>query len=264
MIVLFDAVGTVIKPEPDVNEVYYRLGIKYGSRLSRSAIGRRITESRRRIFNLGESAEARYAALSNPFQVPDELNSDDEIEREMWRQLVGDVFRDLESPDELFDELWDHFERPEHWRVYADVEACWEELQRHGIEIGLASNFDSRLTSIAAMIGPLSSASFVFCSAQIGFRKPSPLFYQQVESAIRCVGDDPNRQLAILMVGDDFENDFVAPRLAGWNSVWLNRERPIGSESSFGARQKREVTSLFEFTQWVLESRQFSGQSRLD
>lgn len=253
-IVLFDAVGTVIKPSPSVTDVYHQLGLKFGSRLDRPQLMQRIYESRRKYFNVGESAQTRFADANLFVPALDELNSDDEIEREMWQQLVCDVFSDLDSPSGLFDELWDHFKKPENWRVYSDVEACWNELQMHGIEIGLASNFDSRLSMIAESIHPLSSADYIFCSSQIGFRKPSPLFFQQIEEAIRCVSSDSGEDKTIFMVGDDFENDCVAPRLAGWNSVWLNRGMSIGSERNFGAKQKREVTSLYEFTQWVLKT----------
>ncbi len=258
-IVLFDAVGTVIKPNPGVADVYYRLGQKHGSRLSHRQIKQRISESRRKYFNVGESAQSRFNDSSLSFPALDELSSDDSIEREMWQQLVYDVFLELDSPADLFDDLWGHFEEPGHWEVYSDVEACWWALQQHGIEIGLASNFDSRLASIVQSLHPLSSADYVFCSSQIGFRKPSPLFFQQIEEAIKCVSDEPSQQPVILMVGDDFENDCVAPRLAGWNAVWLNRAMPAGSEQYFGAIQKREVTSLYEFTHWVLKM-----QGRLD
>jgi putative hydrolase of the HAD superfamily len=256
-IVLFDAVGTVIKPNPGVIDVYHQLGIKHGSRLSRQQIQERISDSRRKYFNVGESAQSRFADAGRDFPALDELSSSDEIEREMWQELVSDVFAELDSATDLFDELWDHFEQPENWRVFSDVEACWSELQKHGIEIGLASNFDSRLISIAEDLHPLSSADYVFCSAQVGFRKPSPLFFQQLEEAIACLLGESLEETAIFMVGDDFENDCVAPRLAGWNSVWLNRGMPTGSEQNFGARQKREVTSLYEFTHWILSMQGF-------
>lgn len=256
-IVLFDAVGTVIKPNPGVTDVYHQLGLKYGSRLNRQSIKQRISESRRRYFNVGESARTRFADSNHSFPALDELSSDEAIERELWQQLVREVFVELDSPAALFDELWDHFKKPGSWQVYSDVEACWSELQKYGIEIGLASNFDSRLSTIAQSLHPLASADYVFCSSQIGFRKPSPLFFQQTEEAIKCVAANPDEERLVFMIGDDFENDCVAPRLAGWNAVWLNRGMPTGSEQNFGGKQKREVTSLYEFTHWVLSMQGF-------
>lgn len=251
-IVLFDAVGTLIEPIESIANIYHRLGVKHGSKLNRSVLKERITLARRNFFNVGESAQTRFADSESPAPLLAELESNDEIERELWKQLVFDVFEDLDSPDSLFSELWSYFEKPEHWRLFTDVEACWSELQMHGIEIGLASNFDSRLSSIVDQLVPISNADYLFCSSQVGFRKPSPLFFKQIRSAIECINPQSKEELSIFMVGDDFQNDCVAPRLAGWEAVWLNRRMPIGTETNFGATKKREVTSLYEFTQWAL------------
>jgi len=285
MIVLFDAVGTVIKPQPDVTEVYHRLGRKFGSGLTHEQIRHRIKLGRRRFFNVGQSAESLFEG-ANAFSTElDDLSSSETIERELWRSLVFEVFADLDSPDSLFDELWDHFNDPTNWEVYSDVEACFGMLQSLGIKFGLVSNFDSRLVSIAESVAPLSACDFVFCSSQVGFRKPSPLFYQQVEEAIRCVSEvqgstsmpslgefspgssrfgsvsSPSSKVGslpgdfeIVMVGDDMENDCVAPGLAGWKSFWLNRrDLELGVESEFGASGKREISSLYEFTHWLMQ-----------
>ena len=61
MIVLFDAVGTVIKPQPSVTEIYCPAWDgKHGSRLTREQIGHRIKLGRRRFFNVGQSAESLF------------------------------------------------------------------------------------------------------------------------------------------------------------------------------------------------------------
>ena len=299
MIVLFDAVGTVIKPQPSVTEIYFRLGQKHGSRLTREQIGHRIKLGRRRVFNVGQSAESLFDGADAYSTEPDDLTSSESTERELWRNLVFEVFADLDSPDVLFDKLWDHFNEPTNWEIYPDVEACFAMLQSLGIEFGLVSNFDSRLNSIAESVFPLSNCDYVFCSSQVGFRKPSPNFYEQVESAIRCVlgvssessnqtleefppgssristrsadadhsigsvaadfffesnSSDAKEPVEIIMVGDDYENDCIAPRLAGWKSFWLNRrDLEPGLESEFGAADKQEISSLYEFTHWLLE-----------
>lgn len=309
MIVLFDAVGTVIKPRPNVTEIYCQLGRKHGSRLTRKQIQHRIKLGRRRFFNVGQSAESLFVGADAYSTEPDDLTSSESIERELWRNLVFEVFVDLDSPAALFDELWDHFNEPSNWEVYPDVEACFAMLQSLGIEFGLVSNFDSRLNSIAESVFPLSTCDYVFCSSQVGFRKPSPNFYEQVEFAIRCVsgvsnesanqsleefpsgksrisigldeaGNEPGlvaendipefsvpprssdeEPLEIIMVGDDLENDCIAPRLAGWQSFWLNRrDLEPGLEAEFGTPDKQEISSLYEFTHWLLEHVGGSGR----
>jgi putative hydrolase of the HAD superfamily len=220
-VVLFDAVGTVIKPVPGIVEIYQELGAKHGSLLSRSEIKRRIGAARRKYFQVGTNAsEALLPDKAMPADLPG-LVSSDALERKLWRQLVLDVFVELGPVESLFQELWEHFAQPQHWQVYDDVAPCWERLNANGFVLGLASNFDSRLLSISAALLP--EAEFVFCSGPIGHRKPSPMFYREIENALSLSG--PIEQPRILMVGDDYENDCVAPKLAGWPAVWLNRKQ---------------------------------------
>lgn len=113
-IVLFDAVGTLIEPIESIENIYHRLGVKHGSKLNRSVLKERIVLARRNFFNVGESAKTRFADSENPAPLLAELESTDEIERELWKRLVFDVFEDLDSPDSLFSELWSYFEQPEH------------------------------------------------------------------------------------------------------------------------------------------------------
>ena len=255
-LILFDAVGTVIKPNPDINTVYQRLGLEYGCSLNRDEIEQRITFFRKKLFHSGTPAKNLFGNTAFGGELRDEpqgLESSEELERGLWRQLVFEVFAELDSCDELFNELWSYFAQAEHWVAYTDVEACWNRLRQHGIEIGLASNFDSRLISIVNSIPVIADADYTFCSSQLGFRKPSPFFYRQIEAAINCVSpDDPEEPLKIVMVGDDFENDCVAPRLAGWSAIWLNRNRCGRVKPVW--QSKNEVVSLDEFTDWALAS----------
>ena len=224
-IVLFDAVGTVIRPNPGVVAVYHALGVKHGSRLDVAEIRDRISGSRRKHFNVGASAKSLFHRMQSEASQADSdvtpladsnwLPSSDELECGLWKRLVFDVFAELETRQQLFDDLWEYFAQPQNWEVFPDVAACWGTLRNHGIEIGLASNFDSRLLRIVESIPTVADSDYVFCSSQVGFRKPSPLFYRQLELAIDCVSQRPEHSEGqgavsdavgsprIVMVGDD-------------------------------------------------------------
>ena len=175
------------------------------------------------------------------------LASSDELEFQLWKQVVYDVFDELNSREILFQELWEYFSFPGHWQVYRDVRPCWEQLTALGIGIGLASNFDSRLLKITSALLP--AADFVFYSAQIGYRKPSPQFYRGIETKLSALAGGA-AQPRFLMVGDDFENDYAAPQLAGWSSIWLNRA--VGEPAAIPSGHKETcIHSLNEFTSWV-------------
>ncbi|MFK7767616.1 MAG: HAD family hydrolase [Mariniblastus sp.] len=243
-VALFDAVGTVIYPDPGVIDVYLKLGEDHGSDLTRQQVKDRITIARRKYFNVG--------VAGNRDGVPS-LDSSEVIEFALWKRLVLDVFAELESADILFDELWSHFADPNHWRLYDDVADCWGKLREHGVAIGLASNFDSRLIRICDSMELLSDIEFVFCSSQVGFRKPCQNFYRQVEAMLASqLG--PGR-LQVAMVGDDLENDCVAPAFAGWQSVWLNRKSNPSSveESSELDSSVHQVATATEFADWAIK-----------
>ncbi len=251
-IVLFDAVGTVIKPVPGIIEVYQQLGAKHGCNLDRDTIKQRIGAARRRHFQVGTMAT--QAAISSETLRVDSggLISSDAMELKLWQQLVFDVFAELGPCERLFQELWGHFAQPEHWRLYDDVLPCWQRLSAHGFEIGLASNFDSRLLRITDHLLP--HAGTVFYSGQIGHRKPSPLFYRKIEAAVSSSESATKPQ--ILMVGDDYENDCMAPRLAGWSAIWLNRKRDWKPVSKHEPAEEN-LSSLDELFDWAIN--QISG-----
>lgn len=195
--VLFDAVGTLLFPDPPVAEVYRAVGQRYGSELSREQIGRRFRE-----------CFARFQS---------ETKSDELRERERWRSIVGAVFDDVRTgKQELFQELWDHFARPASWALYHDVSGVWRELERRGKRIGIASNFDSRLLTLCRAIPPLDRAAHVFCSSQVGYAKPRLEFFRSVQEQLGLAADE------ILLVGDDPEADFAGATRAGWHAVLLD------------------------------------------
>ena len=146
------------------------------------------------------------------------LVSSDEIERQLWLDLVSDVFSDVRPIDSLFAELWSHFAAAENWQLYDDVEPCWSKLKANGDRIVIASNFDSRLNEIVAQHETLSLADAVYCSAEVGYRKPDPLFYRAVAGSF-AIGESDE----VIMVGDDAENDYVAPVRFGWQAFHLDR-----------------------------------------
>ena len=211
-IMLFDAVGTLIRPQPDVNFVYLETARQFGSRLNLQEISDRFQIARRRYF------EPTGPVIS---LLPGSLISSNQLEYENWKRLVQDVLCDVGPIDAAFEKLWDHFGAPQNWQVYPDVEPCWRRLTDIGLQIGIASNFDQRLEAIVAELAPLSNCQHLFYSSDLGFRKPDPGFYQTIENTFETSGSASTT--GFVMIGDQLENDYHAPQRAGWRSYWLNR-----------------------------------------
>jgi putative hydrolase of the HAD superfamily len=196
-------VGTLIYPDPPVAAAYEAIGKAQGLSLSLSDIKSRFAAAYDRVFR---------RAL--------DLATSDVRERQRWRVVVAEVFR--ESPhlvDELLEQLWHHFARPQHWPMFADVPPVWEDLRARGYILGIASNFDGRLRDIVAGHACLSSCPHVFVSTELGHAKPSESFFTGIQRQLNAPPEE------ILMVGDDLENDVLAPRRMGWQSLALDRAK---------------------------------------
>ena len=134
-IILFDAVGTLIFPVPDVVAVYQEFGSQFGATLGPAEVEERISEAYR--IHFLECA-----------QVDSRLISSDALEKELWQRVVFHVFQESDKKSELFNALWNHFARPDAWKVYPDVPEAIRRLKMCDSRIGIASNFDSRLKLI--------------------------------------------------------------------------------------------------------------------
>jgi putative hydrolase of the HAD superfamily len=201
--VLFDAVGTLIRVAPSVAEIYRGVGLRYGANVEQDEIGRRFAEAMRRE---NERDEWEWGHCTS-----------EEREFERWKAIVASIFADSPRQTEIFAELWDTFGRAETWAAYDDVAPTLEVLAKRGFVLGVASNFDRRLRAVMAGLPALANVTHCFVSSELGHRKPSRRFFEAIQAEL----DLPLE--AILLAGDDYENDFLAARECGWRAVHLDR-----------------------------------------
>ncbi|MBI1902535.1 MAG: HAD-IA family hydrolase [Planctomycetia bacterium] len=199
---LFDAVGTLLSPAPPVAVAYQRAAERFGIQVALDEVDRRFSRAFRR-------QEELDAALGHG-------RTSDERERQRWRQIVADVFPDAPHPKGLFEALWRHFADGGNWALADDAAAAIEGLRALGKAVGIASNFDSRLLEICRAQPPLASCR-LFISSQVGARKPHAAFFAAIQ---RKLSLPPEK---LLLVGDNFENDYEGARRAGWQAILLVR-----------------------------------------
>jgi len=216
MWLLFDAVGTLIHPNRPIAEIYHAAGQQFGSGLSVEQIEGR--------FRAALAAETKTTA-SALAAVESRPPAGEAAELERWRRIVRQVFQDVPDQQQqpLFELLWDHFAQPANWRLFSDVGPALVKLAAAGQRLGIASNFDGRLRRIVAGLPGLEICERTFLSSEIGYSKPDPRFFTAVERQLGVPGEQ------ITLVGDDWDNDIVAARAAGWQAIWLCREGATGS-----------------------------------
>src|SRR4051794_3441427 len=110
--VFFDAVGTLIHPEPSAALAYAQIGKRHGTALPVEAIRQRFAAA----FAREEAADLAAG-----------LRTDEERERRRWRGIVTAVLDDVADPEACFAALYEHFARPSAWRVeWQAAEVLWE------------------------------------------------------------------------------------------------------------------------------------------
>lgn len=197
--VFFDAVGTLLFPQPSAPDVYRALALKQGIELPAGAIRERFLAA----YRIEEAADRANGWATS-----------ERRERERWRTIVTSTLHALPDPEAGFRELFEHFAQPSAWRVHDEAERVLELLSQRGLILGLGTNYDSRVEQVIAglpALAPLKDR--VVVSAAVGFRKPAPEFFHEV---VRSAGYEPYE---VLFVGDDVENDYEGARVAGLEAV---------------------------------------------
>ena len=92
---------------------------------------------------------------------------------------------------------------------------------RYGIAVATnATGSDGNsIRRALARVGLEAFVAEIFCFRDLGLKKSDARFWDAVVARLAV----PRTQ--ILMVGDDFDHDVLAPRRAGIASVWLNGKR---------------------------------------
>ena len=197
-VLFFDAVGTLIHPEPSAVAVYAAVGRSFGSRCDATTIKDRFRKAFRR-------QEDHDRAHGN------RTNNEREVAR--WRTIVAEVLDDVTDAEACFQTLFEHFARPDAWRCTPDAASALRHLGERGYRLGLASNFDRRLHAVADALPELHALRLRVISAEVGWRKPAAKFFQKLCDA----ADVPPQQ--ILVVGDDFANDYEGAVASGLAAV---------------------------------------------
>jgi len=223
-VVFFDAAGTLFQVKGTVGQVYLDLAKSYGVRTSAEAL----QQAFRRAF-----ADAPPLAFS--------LASATDIkacERLWWFDVVHNVFYRVgmfERFDQYFEEVFAHFASSESWELFPETIATLLAMEERGIELGIVSNFDSRLYEILVGLGIDRFFESVTISSFAGVAKPSPQIFLRALAKHGAVPKDA------LHVGDSLHEDVHGALAAGIKAVLLKRE-----PEPDGLTGVQTITNLYE------------------
>jgi putative hydrolase of the HAD superfamily len=206
-VVFFDAAGTLFQVKGSVGQVYLDHALRYGVKTSPAAL----QEAFRRAFD-----DAPPLAFS--------LTAATDIkacERLWWFDVVHNVFYRVgmfEGFDQYFEDVYTYFAGSEAWELYPETLATLQALEERGKELGIVSNFDSRLYEILVGLGIDRFFESVTLSSFAGAAKPSPQIF------IRALAKHGAVPQEALHIGDSLKEDVHGARAAGIKPVHLQRE----------------------------------------
>jgi putative hydrolase of the HAD superfamily len=205
-VIFFDAADTLFHVKGSVGEIYVSHARKYGVTAGKEVVQQAFAKA-------FADAPPPVFAVSDPQEIKS-------CERMWWFDVVHNVFYRVgmfEGFDEYFEEVFAYFSRPESWELYPDAVPALRALEARGIELGIVSNFDSRLYDILIGLGIDRFFESVTISSFAGAAKPSAKIFH------RALYKHGMEAREALHVGNSLREDAQAAVAAGLGGVFLDR-----------------------------------------
>jgi putative hydrolase of the HAD superfamily len=212
-VILLDAVGTLFGVRGSVGEVYSAIAQDFGVQVQAEA--------------LNEAFLQAFAAFPPPVFPGATSEEIPYCEFEWWHRVAELTFRQVGAFEqfanftEFFDELYQHFATAEPWFIYPDVLPALEQWRRIGIQLGIVSNFDSRLNYVLDALKLTEFFTSITISTQIGVAKPDPKIFTAALEKHYCDAKDAWH------IGDSFRQDYEGARAAGLRAILVERTSQI-------------------------------------
>jgi putative hydrolase of the HAD superfamily len=208
-VIFLDAVGTLFGVKGSVGEVYAAQAQRFGVEVSATTLNQAFWQS-------FKAAPPPIFPGTEPEEIP-------LCELEWWRFIAvrtfqqAGVLQQFQDFSAFFTGLYNYFATAEPWFIYPDVLPALEQWRNLGIELGILSNFDSRLYSVLQALELADFFQSVTISTQVGIAKPDPEIFAIGLHKHDCPSE------AAWHVGDSIAEDYQGAKAAGLRGVWLKR-----------------------------------------
>jgi len=204
--VFFDVGNTLLYSSPSVSEVCRRILEDAGHIHDISVIDSYMPL-------VDAYYEERYAE-------DDGFWTDEQRTTSVWIGMYSVLCRELGIEDEavaIARRVYDEFGRPDRWALYDDVRPAFERLRDRGLQVGIISNWDSRLRGLLVGLGLGDILADIVSSADVQLHKPDPRIF-----ALACerIGVRPEEAAH---VGDHHYADFLGASALGMTPVLIDR-----------------------------------------
>lgn len=208
-VIFLDAVGTLFNVQGSVGQVYASLAQTHGVKTDSDQLNEAF-------FETFKAAPAIAFPGSEPTQIPAQ-------EYAWWYAIAEGTFsavgahHQFDDFEGFFADLYAHFATAAPWFVYDDAYsflACWQD---QGIQLGLISNFDSRIYAVLEALDLKHFFQSITIASEVGSAKPESGIFATALKKHGCTADEAWH------IGDSYRDDFKGARAAGIKGIWLQR-----------------------------------------
>ena len=208
-VIFLDAVGTLFGVQGSVGEVYSAIAQQFGVEVPAQTLNEAFLQ-----------AFTASGPLIFPGTDPQDIP---QCEFEWWRVIALRTFQQAGVLDQFtdftdfFDALYNHFATAKPWFIYPDVLPALETWRRIGIQLGVVSNFDSRIYLVLKALKLEEFFTSVTISTETDAAKPNPQIFAAALQKHFC-----NPQEA-WHIGDSFKQDYQGAKAAGLRAILVER-----------------------------------------
>jgi len=212
-VIFLDAVGTLFGVRGSVGEVYREIALRFGVEVSAKALDRAFYNSFKSSSRMAFPGVERQEIPSKEF--------------EWWSAIAFKTFQEVGVVQQFADfssffaELYAHFATANPWFIYPDVLPALEYWHKQNIQLGVLSNFDSRIYSVLSALHLAKFFTSITISTEVGAAKPEPEIFVKGLHKHDCPSE------AAWHIGDSFKEDYQGAKAAGLRAIWLKRTEPL-------------------------------------
>lgn len=209
-LILLDAVGTIFGIKKNVGFAYAEIAQKYGVNGDAEILNTAFYDSFKSAPPLAFGQQENSTILQ-------------QLEYDWWQNIAYQTFEQINLISEFnnfaefFQELYNYFSTAQPWFIYDDVIPALNHWRNNNINLGIISNFDSRIYQVLEHLQLNQYFSTVTISSQIGVAKPEAEIFLTALKQNNC---NPHEAWYI---GDSKKEDYWGARNVGIKSFWLKR-----------------------------------------
>lgn len=208
-VIFLDAVGTLFGVAGSVGEIYGKMALKLGIKTDFQQLNQTFYQSFKNApplafynFNKNEISQLEFA---------------------WWQEIVSQTFtkvgvkEQFSNFEQFFAEMYAYFASAEPWNLYPDTITSLKTWQKKGIELGIISNFDSRIYQVLKLLELNDYFTSITISSYTGFAKPNSQIFKIAIAKHKCDYDQ------VWHIGDSLKEDYYAAKSLGIKSFLIQR-----------------------------------------